>query len=526
VRNPFRRRAESRKIDTASVRQVGDTFYDGFSVQRAESWESEEHRSVASVPWGDGAGFGSTSAMSPERALRLAPVYAAGRLLASSVASLPLQTYRKRGGQRQRVPTPDLFGEPSRQGTLHDWLWRGMASLVYRGNAVGMIMGRGNDGRPTRVEWLDPDQVQVQDGQPSGRGSFLDPIWYHRGAEVPADWLVHIPWFTLPGRVWGLSPIAAYASSVSTAFAAESYSEDWFRNGGVPPGTFKNSTQMVDQGQADVIKDRLTSAIRSHQPIVYGADWEYQPITVPANEAKFVETMQLTATQVAVIYGIPPEKIGGKTADSLTYSTTEQQAIEFVQFTLLPWLTKLESHFADLLPDGHYVKFNVDALIRTDAATRYQNYSTARNIGLLSINEIRAKEDLEPIPDGDGHTPLEIMYALDLASGGLGAASGQAAGGGSRSSEVDEIDAEYERLVTDDDRAAPYGGSTLPYGPGHALWDYWAHGEGFAKWSGAVHKWTTLHHLLVKAGVPRHMAKGLTTNIIQATMPGYLQSNH
>lgn len=70
------------------------------------------------------------------------------------------------------------------------------------------------------------------------------------------------------------------------------------------------------------------------------------------------------------------------------------------------------------------------------------------------------------------------------------------------------------------------GGSTLPFGPGSKLWKYWTSGEGFAKWSKAVHKWTTLHRLLLKAGVPAHMASGLTTNIIQATMPGYLKTNH
>lgn len=70
------------------------------------------------------------------------------------------------------------------------------------------------------------------------------------------------------------------------------------------------------------------------------------------------------------------------------------------------------------------------------------------------------------------------------------------------------------------------GGSTLPFGPGSKLWKYWTRGAGFARWSGAVHKWTTLHRLLIEADVPRHMADGLTTNIIQATMPGYLKTNH
>ena len=74
--------------------------------------------------------------------------------------------------------------------------------------------------------------------------------------------------------------------------------------------------------------------------------------------------------------------------------------------------------------------------------------------------------------------------------------------------------------------AVSTGGSTLPFGPGSKLWVYWTEGAGYAKWSSAVHKWTALRRALLKAGVPLHMVDGLTTNIIQATMPGYLKINH
>jgi HK97 family phage portal protein len=377
VRNPFRRRAEQRNL---------------------------------TVPWDVGPSVNSGIAVTPERALCLGPVYASGRLIASSVATLPIQQYRQIGDARQKMFQSNLFRQPSAQGTRYDWIFRCVTSLMYRGNAVGMVTSRDPDEYVTGAEWLNPDEVTVQDSQPSGPGSFVRPLWYWRGRPVDPSNLIHIPWFVLPGRVWGLSPIGAYAATVATGLAAQQFSTDWFAGGGAPPGTFKNETQTIDQTEATVMKKRFGQAMRSHEPIVFGRDWTYTPISVSANEARFVETMRLGATQIAAIYGIPPEMIGGETGGNLSYSSPEQREIEFVQFSLLQWLVKLESHFSALLPPGQYVKFNVDAMIRTDVATRYSSYAIAREIGMLSIDEIRALEDMPPLPGakGNDYTPLGL----------------------------------------------------------------------------------------------------------------------
>lgn len=340
--------------------------------------------------------------MSTERALRLAPVYAAGRILCSNLAAAPLRQYREIGEGTQRLPLASLFVQPSVQGTLHDWIWRCVASMAYRGNAVGYITSTDYYEYPTSIEWLNPDWVHVTDNLASGPGSFTDPIWRVLGEVVPAENLVHIPWFTLPGRVWGLSPIGAFATTVNTGLEAQDYTEQWFRSGGVPPGTFKNVNQTVDQADAAVIKSRLIEAIRTRQPIVYGKDWDFNAITIPAHEAKFVETMRLTATQIAAIFGVPPEMVGGETGGSMSYSSPEQREIELVQFSLLPWMTKLESHFSALTPRGQCVKFDADSLIRVDALTRWGIYERARLIGGMNIDEIRQREDMPPLPDGTG----------------------------------------------------------------------------------------------------------------------------
>jgi phage portal protein, HK97 family len=361
------------------------------------------------------------AALHEDGALRLAPVLAAGRLLAANIAGIPMQVYRQVGDERRALPTPSLFTQPCAQGTLHDWLFRAVTSLAYRGNAVGIVTARDSLEYPTRIEWLDPANVLCEDrvqltplGSP---GSFTNPKWYYLGEPVPPEDIVHIPWFQLPGRVWGMTPIGAYAVTVSTGLAAQKFTDDWFRSGGVPPGRFKNSTQQVSQDDANIIKRRLVQAIRSHEPIVYGADWEYDPFMISPNEAQFVETMRLSASTIASIYGIPPEMIGGETGGSMSYSSPEQRQIELVQFSLLPWLTLLESHLSALLPRGQYVKFDPDMLIRADLKTRFEVYEKARLIGFDNVDGLRAREDLPPLPGGAGkdYTPMPIAAGAKVA---------------------------------------------------------------------------------------------------------------
>ncbi|MFF7966751.1 phage portal protein [Streptomyces sp. NPDC007903] len=372
-----------------------------------------EQRSLTpdNFAWASGD-LASPAAVSEQGALALTPVFAAGRALSAGVWSLPIQQYRRTGDATVKLPLSSLFRTPSSQGTIDDWLGRVMTSLVYRGNAVGVVMERDWLEYPTRIEWLNPAHVHVQDSMPLGeRGSFTDPVWTYLGVEIPAEDIVHIPWITMAGRVWGLSPLAAYAVTVSTGLAAQKFVDDYFRAGGQPPGHFRNNAQTVDQSTATTIKQRLVQAIRSREPIVYGKDWEYEPITVSVAEAQFCETQRLTATQIAAVYGIPPEKIGGETGGSYSYSSPEQRQIEFIQDALLPYLVKLENHLSALLPRGQFIKFNADALIRIDILTRHSVYEKSRLIGLNNLDELRAREDEAPLPDGKGqdYTPLPIQ---------------------------------------------------------------------------------------------------------------------
>jgi HK97 family phage portal protein len=344
--------------------------------------------------------------VSVETALTLAPVYAAARLLADSVASLPLQAYRDSGGQKVRITLPPLFAQPAMTGTLYDWLYAMMTSLVLQGNAYGLVTRRDGHQYPTGIEWLATNLVAVDEQGPV-------PRYFYEGKELPREDVFHVRAFVLAGCVKGVSPVSAFATMIGSGIAAEKYSSDWFDNGGIPPGTFKNSRQTVDPAAADEITGRLVNKIRSRKPLVYGADWDYNALSLPPGEVQFIESMQLTATQIAAIYGIPPERIGGTRGSSLTYATQEQEEIAFVTTTLRPWLVRLEQAFFQVLPVRQYVRFNVDAMLRVDAMTRRNIYKIDREIGLSSIDEMRALEEKGPLPDGEGqeYAPLMIQVA-------------------------------------------------------------------------------------------------------------------
>lgn len=374
----------------------------------------EEQRALQAWPWDTGGPSGGPAerSLSPERALSLVPVFGAARLLADSIASLPPVLYTTVNGRSVRRPVPSLFVQPSVHGTLFDWLHRAVVSMALQGDAIGLVTARDYYGFPTMVEWLNPQNVATEDGNLSGPGSYMNPLWWWNGRRVDPGDLVHIPWFSMPYRVRGLSPIGAFRTTANVGLGAEEYAAQWFNNGGVPPGTFRNTKQIVTKEDADVITTRLTNRLQTRRPLVYGSDWEYSPIAIKPNEAQFIETARLTATQIAVIYGIPPEKIGGTTGNTLTYTTVEQNSIDFVTFSLRPWLVRIESALSNLFPRGTFVKFDTNELLRTDAKTRAEIDAITlggQKPAYRTVDEVRADHDLPPMPKPD---PMPIPPPL------------------------------------------------------------------------------------------------------------------
>ena len=365
--------------------------------------ERPEARAVTSVDWarGDITGDPSTSG---NAALNLIPVYSAVRLIADSVSTLPIQAASKRpDGSRVPADVPRVISAPSLNLTRTTWLHRLMVSALLDGNAFGLIVERANTGLASRVVWLDPSKVEVVDR--NGLAQF-----YHNGHPIPRADILHIPAFSVAGQTRGLSPISAAAAAVRSGMRAQEFADDWFKSKTIPSSTFKNTAVTLDAEQADVISDRLNAKLRSGKPLIMGKDWEYELLKISAEDAGFIASSRATASQIASIFGVPPEMIGGDTGSSLTYSTVEQNTINFITYTLRPWLVRIEEAFTEaFMKPGDYLRFNVDAMIRTDLKTRHEIFQIDRTIGFKNIDELRALDDLQPLPDGQGkdYSPLK-----------------------------------------------------------------------------------------------------------------------
>ncbi len=380
-----------------------------------------EQRSISfQQVWGSGAD--SINGNSVERAFSLVPVFGAVRLVADSVATLPLHAFRSDGNHSVKITPPSLVSDPTMFGTSVDWVHQAMTSLMLRGNAYGLVVERDGMGFATRVEWLNPDEVSVDDDRAVNRPQFR---WL--GQPLAPSELVHIKWMAAPGRVLGLSPVKAYALTTETGLAARIFGRDFLTNGATPSAMLMND-KPTDEDGAKRVRDRFKAAVRGREPVVMTGGWTYAQVSVSAEESQFLATIKATATDIATIYGIPPEMIGGESGSSMTYANVEQNAINFVQFTLRPYLVRLETAISRLLPARQFVQFNADALIRTDLLTRYRAHTEGLTAGWLSVDEVREIEDRPPLRDDAGKkylwpprrsqlSELEIALGADDESG-------------------------------------------------------------------------------------------------------------
>lgn len=399
---------------------------------------AEEQRVIGGVPWRPwtnpfwrfdtgGPVHPTRQFFGPQEAMGLPALYAGVKLLSDNAASLPLRVYQSLPGdylKHRLYGGPTIFDKPSVIGTWFDWMSQAMVSVLLQGNCWGFITGKDGYGFPTGIEWIPPEDVYVMEAKDVNSVNPLRSRVFVFGREVqwygPDSEVFHVRGITLPGRVEAISPMRAFALTISAGQEAQRYGTSWYEGGGFPPGTFQNAEMEVNAAQAAEIRAELVRSLRRREPLVYGRDWDYKPVTVPPSEAQFIEAMQLNATQIAAILNLPPDRLGGTRGDSLTYSTSEQSTLQIIE-ALRPWLVRFEQAFFDLLPRNRFTRFYTDALLKTDLEARMNMYQVMRNIGMRTADEIRELEDLPPLPSGVGaeELPLTTMNAMGTRAGAI-----------------------------------------------------------------------------------------------------------
>lgn len=374
------------------------------SLLRPRASRTPEVRAITSVPFGSIAddplsvrvGRDAESVMGS-----LSHVFAAHRFIIDQFVSIPFHAYRvlPDGSRRREANQPALLQDPHPQGfPPYVWFTQLMASLLGEGNAYGIVTSSDSRGQATKVLWLDPQHCDVQ--------ATADGVTYYYGGARIADPVVHVPWIVQPGRLKALSPIGAFRALWETGAAGQELARTWNAGGGVPLAHMKSEGALDDVAAAQA-KERARATIRARDLLVTGSDWSFTPLSLNPADLQFVETLKMTATQTANVYGIPPEKIGGERGSSLTYSTVLMDQLDTQVQTLGPWCVRAQQVLSSLLIRPLIVRANLDAVLRADPMTRAQVMSAELTSGMTTQDEGRGTLDRPPLTDAERAAWLE-----------------------------------------------------------------------------------------------------------------------
>ena len=352
-------------------------------------------------------------AVTERSAMQMTAVYSCVRILAEAVAGLPLHFYRyKDDGSKEKAIDSNLYH------LLHDEPNPEMSSFVFRetlmthlllwGNAYAQIIRNGK-GEVIALYPLMPNKMSV-DRDENGKLYYTYQRSQDEGKEVGTVTLstrdvLHIPGLGFDGLV-GYSPIAMAKNAIGLAIATEEYGAKFFANGAAPsgvlehPGTIKDPARLRENWNST-----FGGSANSGKVAVLEEGMKYTPISISPEQAQFLETRKFQINEIARIFRVPPHMVGD--LEKSSFSNIEQQSLEFVKYTLDPWIIRWEQSLNRALLNvdekkTHFFKFNVEGLLRGDYQSRMNGYAIARQNGWMSANDIRELENLDKISAEDG----------------------------------------------------------------------------------------------------------------------------
>lgn len=360
-------------------------------------------------------GSSSGKRVTEQSAMQMTAVYCCVRILSEAVAGLPLNIYRyTEGGGKEKASDHSLcrilHDEPNPEMTSFVFRETLMTHLLLWGNAYAQVIRNGK-GEVIALYPLMPNHMSV-DRDEKGRLYYTyqrqeDEAHTMKGTTVvlsPSE-VLHIPGLGFDGLV-GYSPIAMAKNAIGMSIACEEYGASFFANGASPGAVLEHPGVMKDP---EKVRDAWNRAFRGSQNgnkvAVLEEGMKYTPISISPEQAQFLETRKFQIDEIARIFRIPPHMIGD--LDKSSFSNIEQQSLEFVKYTLDPWVVRWEQSMMRslLLPQEkkeYFIKFNVDGLLRGDYEGRMKGYAVGRQNGWLSANDIRELENMNPIPEEEG----------------------------------------------------------------------------------------------------------------------------
>jgi HK97 family phage portal protein len=352
--------------------------------------------------------------VSPEGALRVISVYACVRVIAETIATLPLHTYRRLTpiGREKALTHPVywlLHDLPNPEMTIVEILEAMMSHLLLWGNAYFEVVYDGA-GVPRQLWLLRPDRTRPV-RSPSGQLVYETVV----GGEtitLSAYRVLHIRGLSSDGYI-GYSPIALAREAIGLALATEEFGARWFGNGARPSGVLTKEGPFKDKEALKRVRESWHASHggleNSHRVAILEEGLKWQAIGIPPEDAQFLETRKFQKTEIAALFRVPPHMIAD--LERATFSNIEHQSLNFVMHTIRPWLVRLERGFERTLMSDedrrtHYVRFSVEGLLRGDAKSRAESFAVMRQNGIINGDEWREMEEMNPIADGTGQLYL------------------------------------------------------------------------------------------------------------------------
>ena len=367
-----------------------------------------------------------------ESAIRMATVYSCVRLLCDTVSSLPVGAYVRRG--RNRLPYAVVYGEtpawvnkPNPETTRLEFYEQIVSSFKLEGNAY-ILTVRDNMGDVVEVYVIDPRNVRIERMSPTDPLVYFVKIKDSQGIyeqKLTDKEVLHIPEFRLPGQRYGLSPISACRTTIGSAMAADTYAASYFGNAANPGGVITVQGELTEEQASDIGRDwniNHTGPYRAGKIGILSGGATFTPLQINAQDAQLLDTRRFSVEEIARIFRVPLSLLGHPVAGAMSFASVEAQNLSFVQHSLRPILERIEQSLSTLLPESDgFIRFNLDALLRGTTLERYDAYTKGLREGFLSLNDVRATEDLSPLGDsGDQYrVPLQNIDAADAKDVGL-----------------------------------------------------------------------------------------------------------
>jgi HK97 family phage portal protein len=355
-------------------------------------------------------------AINEDNSLKIAAVYAAVRLIADLVCSLPVDTYRRIDGRRVPYRPRPLWvdqPEPDLGIARSDHFQSLLVGLMVDGNAFLRVIRSQSTGDIVALPILDPTRVEVVRA-PDKRIGYR--IQGSPTLLTESD-VVHITELRRPGSLRGVSRIKELRETLGLGSALEQFAASFFGSGSTTSGIIE-VPQEIASDQAKALQDAYEAGHKglrkAHRPGILSGGAKWVKTGVDPNEAQMLESQKFAVETVCRMFRIPPHLLQVTEPGAMSYASVEENARQFVTFTLLPYIYKLEEAYTRLLPAGVFLKFNLDALLRGSTESRYAAHSSALLAGWSTINEVRVLEDRAPFDNPAADAPRVPLANVNI----------------------------------------------------------------------------------------------------------------